>query len=60
MNFGLRTLSQYDRTTQTFSAWRFDGVNRVGQIAYGETREAALKALDILEPWVAPKPSLWL
>ena len=50
MNFGLRTLSQYDKTTQTFAAWRFDGINRVGQIAYGETRAAAIAALDILEP----------
>jgi hypothetical protein len=57
MNFGLSTLSQYDKATQTFAAWRFNGINRVGQIAYGETRAAALAALDILEPWVAPAPS---
>jgi len=59
MNFGLRTLSQYDKATQTFAAWRFDGINRVGQIAYGETRAVALAALDILEPWVAPVQSKW-
>jgi len=35
MNFGLRTLSQYDRTTKQFAAWRFNGVNQVGQTAYG-------------------------
>jgi hypothetical protein len=46
MNFGLRTLTQYDKATQRFAAWRFDGINRVGPIAYGETRAAAIAALE--------------
>lgn len=44
-NLPLRELYQYDKKAGGFYAWRFDGINQVGEKHFGETKEAALSLL---------------
>lgn len=44
-NLPLRELYQYDKKAGGFYAWKFDGLNQVGEKCFGETKDAALKNL---------------
>lgn len=44
-NLPLRELYQYDKKAGGFYAWKFDGLNQVGEKYFGETKDAALKIL---------------
>jgi hypothetical protein len=41
----LRELYQYDKKARGFYAWKFNGINQVGEKFFGETKDAALKNL---------------
>jgi len=42
----LRTLVQYSQTLDYWFAWRFDGVNQVGDKVGGESKQKAIQNLQ--------------
>jgi len=44
-NIGLCTLYQFDRKTNLFYAWLFDGLNQIGEKVSGATKEKAISNL---------------
>jgi len=42
----LRTLVQYDRSLNCWHAWRFDGVNQIGDKVGGESKQKAIQNLQ--------------